>query len=378
MPDGRATEGVPVHPVPQEYAKAGIEYAARLRVRQGTSLIDFLRYSGARAETLCRHAPEALRAAKADCVLVDMGDPGAATAAEIANLPFITISNALPLNRDPGVPPDFLPWPYRADRWAQWRNLGAYRLRDLLLAPLHRVINKHRRRHHLRRYTSVDDSFSSLAQITQLIPDFDLPRQRALHCLQYVGPYRRNTETQSDLSHFRLDGRPVVYASLGTVQGDRAVIWSAIARGCSALHVQLILALGRKGLSQTMPPLPGNPTVVDFAPQKQLLTKAAVVITHAGLNTAMESLAAGTPMVALPIAGDQFGVSQRIAYSGTGVVLHPANRSAGRIRSAVERVLANPGYRDRALHLKSVIEKTGGADAAAQIIEAAMTRHERQ
>jgi zeaxanthin glucosyltransferase len=65
-------------------------------------------------------------------------------------------------------------------------------------------------------------------------------------------------------------------------------------------------------------PVPSNVIVVDQAPQIELLKRATLCITHAGLNTALESLAYGVPMVAIPIGYDQFGVAARIAYHGVG------------------------------------------------------------
>src|SRR5580658_8714154 len=53
-------------------------------------------------------------------------------------------------------------------------------------------------------------------------------------------------------------------------------------------------------------------------PQLELLKGAALCITHAGLNTALEALTQGVPMVALPIGYDQPGVAARIVYHGVG------------------------------------------------------------
>jgi zeaxanthin glucosyltransferase len=47
-------------------------------------------------------------------------------------------------------------------------------------------------------------------------------------------------------------------------------------------------------------PIPANTIVVRSAPQIDLLKRAALCITHAGLNTTLESLAHGVPMVAIP------------------------------------------------------------------------------
>jgi UDP:flavonoid glycosyltransferase YjiC (YdhE family) len=65
-------------------------------------------------------------------------------------------------------------------------------------------------------------------------------------------------------------------------------------------------------------PLPANTLVVRTAPQIELLKHAVLCITHAGLNAALEALAQGVPMVAIPIGHDQPGVAARIAHHGVG------------------------------------------------------------
>jgi zeaxanthin glucosyltransferase len=67
--------------------------------------------------------------------------------------------------------------------------------------------------------------------------------------------------------------------------------------------------------------LPKNAIVVNHVPQIDLLERSTLCITHAGLNTALESLAQGVPMVAIPITNDQPGVAARIVYSKTGLAL---------------------------------------------------------
>ena len=48
-------------------------------------------------------------------------------------------------------------------------------------------------------------------------------------------------------------------------------------------------------------PVPNNAIIVKRAPQLELLKRASVCITHAGLNTVLESLAQGVPQVAIPV-----------------------------------------------------------------------------
>ena len=82
--------------------------------------------------------------------------------------------------------------------------------------------------------------------------------------------------------------------------------------------------------------LPGNPLVVGYAPQLELLSRATLTITHAGLNTALESLSAGVPMVAIPVGNDQPGVSARLKAARVGRFYRSRNSRADRLRPLVK------------------------------------------
>lgn len=109
-----------------------------------------------------------------------------------------------------------------------------------------------------------------------------------------------------------MTGQPLIYASLGTLQNRLQYVFQYIAQACVGLDAQLIISLGGGISPESIPELPGSPLVVGYAPQLELLQKASLVITHAGLNTTIESLSHGVPMVAIPISLDQPGVAARI------------------------------------------------------------------
>ena len=108
-----------------------------------------------------------------------------------------------------------------------------------------------------------------------------------------------------------------------------------------------------------------SPLVVDFAPQLELLQRATLTINHAGLNTVLESLRCGVPMVAIPIANDQPGVAARVFWSGSGTVQ--------RLRSAINQVWPDSSYRQNARHLQKAIAAAGGVSRAAEIVEQAIS-----
>jgi MGT family glycosyltransferase len=159
---------------------------------------------------------------------------------------------------------------------------------------------------------------------------------------------------------------------LGTVQNRLGRVFGAIAAACQDLDVQLIIALGGGMSPEALGVLPGDPLVVGYAPQLDLLRRASLTITHAGLNTTLESLSNGVPMVAIPIANDQPGVAARIAWTGTGEVVPLKGISASKLQVAINTVLGNPSYRDNALRLQASIRQAGGVKQAADIVERAI------
>jgi UDP:flavonoid glycosyltransferase YjiC (YdhE family) len=67
---------------------------------------------------------------------------------------------------------------------------------------------------------------------------------------------------------------------------------------------------------------------------------ASAIVGHGGTGTTLGALAAGCPLVVVPLFGDQPSNAVRVASVGAGVVA-----SLDGIRAAIERVLADDAYR---------------------------------
>jgi zeaxanthin glucosyltransferase len=109
--------------------------------------------------------------------------------------------------------------------------------------------------------------------------------------------------------------------------------------------LQLVFSVGDQVDPEQIGPAPTNAIIVKQAPQLELLKQASVCITHAGLNTVLESLAQGVPQVAIPVAFDQPGVGARIAAKQTGVVTSLDKLTAGHLSTLLDDVLNDPIYR---------------------------------
>ena len=167
----------------------------------------------------------------------------------------------------------------------------------------------------------------------------------------------------------RLDGRPLIYASMGTLQNGSEAIFRTIAEACAGLDAQLLISLGGGLDPARLGKLAGDPLVVSFAPQLEILKRAALVITHAGLNTVLESLCEGVPLVAVPLGNDQPGVAARLKARGACVVVSRHRLNAARLRKAVMLVLQDARYREAAQVLQRAIQQVDGPGRAADLIE---------
>lgn len=130
-----------------------------------------------------------------------------------------------------------------------------------------------------------------------------------------------------------------------------------------------MLSIGDQIDPKQIGPVPNNTIVVKQAPQLELLKQATVCITHAGLNTALESLAQGVPQLAIPVTYDQPGVAARVAHKRTGVVTSLDKLNADHLGFLLNEVLTDPTYRENALKMQRAIAEANGLSVAADFIE---------
>ena len=315
------------------------------------------------------YAPDAFRTVGADLLVVDQAVAGGGVA-DVLGLPFVTVANALMFNVETTLPPPVTTWTDFLSPWGRLRNDLSWRALDRITRPLRQAVSDQRQAMGLPVHPSPDASYSTLAQISQQPPEFEFPRRTLPAHFHFAGPFQDPAaRTAVPFPFDRLDGRPLVYASMGTLQNRLLRVFRTIAEACAGLEVQLVISLGGSADPSVLGPLPGSPIVVRVAPQLDLLARASLTITHAGLNTALESLARGVPMVAIPITNDQPGVAGRVSWTGAGLTIPPRRLTAPRLRRAVSRVLTEPSVSIHAERLRDAIARCGGVVRAADVID---------
>lgn len=318
-------------------------------------------------------APAAIKNAGVDALVLDQAEMAGSTLAEHTNVPYVHVANALMLNMEADVPPFSMGWGIGGPLLSV-RNRAGNLLMRRAVRPIRDKLNVHRRAWGLRPFDEfMNERFGSSPQISQQPPGFDFPRKELPANFHFVGPlHSPATRAPIAFPWDRLDARPLVYASLGTIQNRLGWAFRAIAEGCAGLNAQLVISLGGGLEQEQFANLPGDPIVVPFAPQLELMKRAAVCITHAGLNTALEALTNGVPMVAIPITNDQPGVAARVRWTGSGEVVPLKQLTASSLREAVSNLLTKTHYRNNARKLQAEIAALKPLERVSEIVESVL------
>lgn len=327
-------------------------------------------------EFFLRETPPALKARGVNALIVDEITLAGPTVAQISGLPYFVVSVSVPHHFGWQAFPQNSG--YRlSDSWIGWLEREVLEISALRMrGPIRRAIDRRRRSMGLGPVRKLQQSFPMLAHFAQLPRRLDFPRKNLPANFHYAGPLTSSlARPPVEFPWDKLDGRRLVYASLGTTKNVQPEIFRTIAESCRDLDVQLVISLGGRYEPAALPDLPDNTLAVKFAPQLEILKLARLVITHAGANTVFETLSEGKPMIAIPLAFDQPAVAARLARLNLGIVLPVTRLSAEQLRAAVTALLGNPGYSEAAVSMQHSLQGIRGPESAANLIEAALAEY---
>jgi zeaxanthin glucosyltransferase len=288
------------------------------------------------------------------------------------HLPYVQIWNILHFDLSGSTPLALYSWPHETTPAALARNVEGLQIFREAREVVRPIAQSYAERSGLEiDWANPAATVSKLAVITQTPKEFDFPIPDLPPQFHYAGPFHDDGGREPvPFPWAKLTGKPLIYASMGTLVNGLNNVYGAILEAVSQFpEMQVVLSVGKNVNPGDLGSIPSNTIVVPIAPQIELLKRAALCITHAGLNTALEALAEGVPIVAIPVGYDQPGVAARIAYHGVGEFVEIGNLTARHLSELIGKVTTNPSYRDKARRFQEVIAKTRGLDLAADIIE---------
>ncbi|MFJ9559975.1 macrolide family glycosyltransferase [Streptomyces fuscichromogenes] len=187
----------------------------------------------------------------------------------------------------------------------------------------------------------------------------------------YVGPALGDRSYQGSWQPPRPDV-PVLLVSLGSQFTRRPEFYRACVEAFGDLPMHVVMAVGPDVTPDLLGPLPAHFEVHAHIPQLAVLAHASVFVTHAGMGGTMEAVQYGVPMVAIPQMAEQRVNAGRIEELGLGVHLPRERVTAAALREAVLRVAEDPAVRAGVAALRAETGRSGGAPAAADLVEDAL------
>jgi len=320
------------------------------------------------AADFARDTLEELRRAPADVVVADHMLPGVLIGAEAARVRRVAVAMSFLAVPDWGVP-------------AMGQGLRTDRLKDRIIAwpsacPAARLwssglpaINRARTDLHLDPIFDPVDMFGrhDLVLVASSAA-VEFPGYRPPEHVRFVGP-RLDDPVWADAWTPPPGDAPLVLASLstGTMAGARETL-DRITRGLGDAGVRGVVTTGPHVDPRDITPVP-NVDVLRSAPHAAVLRHAAAIVTHAGHGTAMKALAAGVPLVCIPLGRDQHDVAARITQRGAAVTID-RGASPQQIGHALQRVLHEPRHAAAAREIAAAIAAETRTDRAVAELEA--------
>ncbi len=321
-----------------------------------------------------RHLPRRLAETGVDALVIDIVHRFAELAPMSMNIPFVQVWNILHFDFSAATPPNSTSWPHETTPEALARNLDGVKQLAALSAPRLPIARAFAEQAGLAiDWSQPDATASRLAVITQTPEMFDFPGIRWPGQFHYAGPLSDpGARPTVPFPWDRLDGRPLIYASMGTLVNGSASVRRAILDAAGRLQdYQVVYSFGGNVSPGELGAVPANVIAVATAPQPELLKRAVLCVTHAGLNTVLEALGEGVPMVAIPVGYDQPGVAARIAHHGVGMFIPVQELTAEALLARIRTVLADDTYRDAAHRFRDALARIPGPQRAADLVEQA-------
>ncbi|MFE1288828.1 nucleotide disphospho-sugar-binding domain-containing protein [Streptomyces sp. NPDC058751] len=211
--------------------------------------------------------------------------------------------------------------------------------------------------------------------LVNTVPELQPARESFDERFHFVGPLRREpvgtdgsaTGYSDDLPWDRIEREPSLYVSTGTMFTRGPEFFRKIADAFAGTRWLVVLATSHTDPAE-LGPLPANVIARQYVPQSAVLERCDAFLSHGGMNSALEGLALGKPMVLVPRAADQREIARRLAAAGVGVVI-PAESEGQRFVTALDEVMSNQGIRRTLDELSARMGRLNGPAAAADVLD---------
>jgi MGT family glycosyltransferase len=232
-----------------------------------------------------------------------------------------------------------------------------------------------------------------------LNPELEPDHDKFDHTFKFVGSCISEEARSVDIDHdpqlnsllTQFDNKPndlkLIFMSLGTVFNAKFyVVEKAIEafmkfdehrnRHFKSSQLKIIISVGGPGLknfnekiSQGKLNLPNNILLRAKVPQLEVLKRADLFITHCGMNSTLETIKYGVPVIGMPLSADQPLVAIRICDElKYGIRLDPDNFTINQLNDSIDQVLSDGKFKANIDRMSKISAKYNGAVEGAKLL----------
>ncbi|NGM81671.1 glycosyl transferase [Paenibacillus sp. 7124] len=183
---------------------------------------------------------------------------------------------------------------------------------------------------------------------------------------KFIGPPIYDRQENLDFPFEQLEGKKVIYISLGTVFNRDIKLYELFFKTFADTDAVVVMTAYNVDLSEIT--IPDHFIVRNFVPQSEILKYTDVAITHAGMNSTSDLLYNEVPFVAIPIGADQPYMAGRSAELGAAISLDKDTITPELLRDSVEKVLNDPSYAENIKKISDSFKQAGGYKKAVEEI----------
>ena len=270
--------------------------------------------------------------------------------ARLAGVPYVTVTNAY---WSPYARPHFLvPELPMTERFGPRLAQGLFNIiRPVVFAQYAYALNKVRREYGqpAMRYdlahTFSEADYTLYTDLPQLIPTVDRPSHH-----RYIGPVVWSFGKRPPWwSLLRANAR-TVYVTMGT--SGRADVAQMVARALAGMGWQVLMATAD---DRTIAGVNDGVYVANYLPGMSAARIADLVVCNGGSATVYQALAAGTPVLGIPMNLDQYLMMDYVRRVGAGELIRAGVATDELVTRMVRRMVESGQYKTRAAHVRDQI-----------------------
>jgi UDP:flavonoid glycosyltransferase YjiC (YdhE family) len=168
------------------------------------------------------------------------------------------------------------------------------------------------------------------------------------------------------------DDEPLVYISYGSAAPNFEFfpeLCQATIDAVADLPARVLLTVGDVRDPAEFGPLPESVHIERWVPQADVMPHATAMVGHGGSGSTLMAMAAGVPLVVLPLFADQPYNARRIAQIGAGIALEGGVGAVAELPRALGTLLDEPRYRRQARRVAAEVATLPPVDDAVRVLE---------